>query len=134
MSGRARIERTGKKDALPPIRFKYSIRYCASSDVGVTIFCIAPPIAVSIAVSYFASVKITSATTPWILSPKSGLVFALDISVLTVSEYPSNRFFIPMYISSVSLKDASCPFAEKSSWLKLLIADSISSTSSNFSS
>ena len=60
-----RIPESGRKVALPAFsRFRISIRRLAVSSSFVTIFCILPPRATSIAVSYFFSVEIRSATVP----------------------------------------------------------------------
>ena len=67
------------------------MRYCASSGVAVTTFCIAPPKQVSIAVSYLASVLTRFATTPFILFATSGLLFPLFSKCLTETGKPYAR-------------------------------------------
>ena len=56
---------SGRKVTLPSLLvLRYSMISLAVSCVSVTTFCILPPRAVSIAVSYFLSVEIRSASAP----------------------------------------------------------------------
>ena len=76
----------GKNVALPNLlSLRYFIRFLATFSSSVIIFCIAPPKAISIAVSYLDSTLITSATTPTI--PLS-LTFR-SITFLILLPYPS---------------------------------------------
>ena len=93
---------------MPPlVRLRYSISQRASSEDAVTTFCMAPPNAVSTAVSYFCSVRTMSAKAPLTRLPTSGLVLATERRRRTESLYPSKRFFKLMYNSRLSRRDAS---------------------------
>ena len=85
----------GKNDALPMLFFlRYSINFFASFSVSVTMFCSAPPNAISIASPYFFSTSIILLSTPSTPFAKS-LFFSHSIrSVFTLLVYPSFSFSV----------------------------------------
>ena len=83
----------GRKVALPyRFFFRYSISCLAVASESVTMFCMLPPRAVSMAISYFCSVEMISATTPWIPWTRSRTSMTRRM-LLPYPSYRSARFF-----------------------------------------